>query len=433
MTAPAAPGTPTASFSAKRAHRFSPLLRSEWTKIRSVRSTMWALLLLVVLTIGFTALFTWLTVSQWSKADPTQQQQVIADPVSTILGAGFQLSQLTICVLGVLVMASEYSTGMIRSSLLAVPRRTPMLWAKCAVFALVVFVVAEVAALPSYFIGAAILHSKAPVSLGDPGVLRAVIGAGLYLALLGLFALAIGAIVRHTAGAITGIIGFVLVLAPLAQLLPGSFGKHVHAYLPSEAGHLIGQAHQGTNDLLSPWQGFGVFLVWTVVLLAIAAYLLKRRGRVIPPPGDRTGPAPASVSTAVMLMFTRAALGVVSVAVAFATRSTLKKEIFAHNRSADPARLNLLLNTAITVGVVFGIAFLVFYVLLALQVRRGRNWARIVTLILAAVGVLGGLGSLVTVEPPANHVLAVLVAIVDVAIIVLLAQRTSTEYFAPRP
>jgi ABC-2 type transport system permease protein len=83
--------------------------------------------------------------------------------------------------------------------------------------------------------------------------------------------------VRHTAGAITGVIGFILVLAPLTQLLPGRVGKHIHAYMPSEAGHLIGQAHQGKNDLLTPWQGFGVFCLWTAVLLAIATYLLQRR------------------------------------------------------------------------------------------------------------------------------------------------------------
>ncbi len=256
---------------------FSRLLMSEWTKLRSVRSTVWSLLLLAVLTLGFTALFTALTVSQWDKSTHSQQLQVVNDPVGTILGAGFQLSQLTICVLGVMVVASEYSTGMIRSSLLAVPKRIPMLVAKSVVFAAVVFVVGELVAFASFFLGAPILHSKAPVAMGDPGVLRAIIGAGLYLAMLGLFALAIGAIVRHVAGAITGIIGFVLVLAPLAQLLPGSIGDHIHAYLPTEAGHLIGQSRQGPNDLLTPWQGFGVFAIWTAVLLAVAAYLLNRR------------------------------------------------------------------------------------------------------------------------------------------------------------
>jgi ABC-2 type transport system permease protein len=270
--APPAPVAPAAA-----PVRFGRLLVSEWTKIRSVRSTVASLGLLVVLTLGFTSLLTWLMVSQWSKADPSQQRQIIADPVSTILGSGFQLSQLTICVLGVLVITSEYATGMIRASLLAVPHRVPMLAAKSVVFAVLVFVVGELVAFPSFFIGATILHGKAPVSLGDPGVLRAVIGSGLYLAVLGLFALAIGGLVRHTAAAITGVIGFVLVLAPLAQLLPGSSGKHVHAYLPSEAGHLIAQAHQGPHDLLTPWQGFGVFCLWTAVLLGVAAYLLQRR------------------------------------------------------------------------------------------------------------------------------------------------------------
>jgi ABC-2 type transport system permease protein len=256
---------------------FGRLLISEWTKLRSVRSTVWSLLLLAVLTLGFTALFTWLTVSQWDKSDHSQQQQIINDPVGMILGAGFQLSQLAICVLGVMVMASEYSTGMIRSSLLAVPKRTPMILAKSVVFVVLVFVVGELVAFPSFLLGAPILHSKAPVSLGDPGVLRAVIGAGLYLAMLALFSLAVGSIVRHVAGAITGIIGFVLVLAPLAQLLPGSLGDHIHAYLPTEAGRLIAQSRPGPNDLLTPWQGFGVFAIWTAVLLAAAVYLLNRR------------------------------------------------------------------------------------------------------------------------------------------------------------
>lgn len=256
---------------------FGQLLAAEWTKIRSVRSTIWSLVLLVILTLGFTALFTWLTVAQWDKADPTQRAQVTADPVSTILGSGLEFGQLTICVLGVLVISAEYSTGVIRASLLAVPRRIPMLVAKAVVFAALVLVVGECVTFLSFFIGKPILASHVPISLGDPGVTRAVVGAGLYLAVLALFAMAIGAIIRHTAGAITGVIGFVLVLAPLAQLIPGKIGKYVHAYLPSEAGHLIGQAHQQADQVLSPWQGFGVFCLWTAVLLGLAMYLLQRR------------------------------------------------------------------------------------------------------------------------------------------------------------
>jgi ABC-type transport system involved in multi-copper enzyme maturation permease subunit len=250
---------------------------AEWTKIRSVRSTVWSLVLLIVLDLGFTALLTSLTVSQWKNAAPSDRATLMADPTSTILGSGFFLSQLTICVLGVMVVASEYSTGMIRASLLAVPKRLPMLAAKSAVFGLLILVLGIAVSFVSFFIGAAILHSKAPVALGDPGVLRAVVGGGLYLAMLGLFALALGAIIRHTAAGITGVIGFVLVLAPLAALLPGKLGDHIHAYLPSEAGHLVAQAHQAPNDLLTPWQGYGVFAIWTAALLVVAAILLKRR------------------------------------------------------------------------------------------------------------------------------------------------------------
>jgi ABC-2 type transport system permease protein len=256
---------------------FSRLLLAEWTKLRTVRSTMWSLLLLVVVVPGLTFLLTLLISSQWAKSDASSRAQIVADPTGTILGTGFQLGQLTICVLGVMVIASEYSTGMIRASLLAVPKRTPMLAAKGVVFAALVFVFGEIVAFPSFFIGAAVLHEHAPVSIGDPGVLRAVIGAGLYLTVLGLFALAVAAIVRHTAGAITGVIGFVLVLFPLTKLLPGTVGKHVSAYMPSLAGQLVGHARQAKDDLLSPWQGFGVFCLWTAALLAVAAYLLQRR------------------------------------------------------------------------------------------------------------------------------------------------------------
>jgi ABC-type transport system involved in multi-copper enzyme maturation permease subunit len=256
---------------------FGRLMLSEWTKIRSVRSTVWALLLLVILDLGFTTLIIAVTAAQWTKQDPSQRAAIAADPTGSILGSGFALSQLAVCVLGVLVIASEYSTGMIRASLLAVPRRLPMFAAKAAVFAVLILVLGTAVSFGSFFIGAALLHSKAPVSIGDPGVLRAVIGGGLYMAMLGLFALALGGIIRHTAAAITGVIAFVLVLAPLASLLPGSIGKYIHAYLPSEAGHLIGQARQASGDVLTPWQGFGVFTLWTFALLVIAAVLLQRR------------------------------------------------------------------------------------------------------------------------------------------------------------
>lgn len=268
---------PASSVGADVQVRFGSLLRSEWTKLRSLRSTMWALVSLVLLTIGFTTLLTWLTTSQWQTFDPAQQQQVLADPTGQILGSGFQFSQLAVCVLGVLVMSGEYSAGTIRASLLAVPRRTPLLAAKSIVFAALVLVVAEIAAVPSFFIGAAILRSRVSVSLTDPGVLRAVLGVGLYIAILGIFAIAVGALIRHTAGAITGIIGFVLVLSPLALLLPGTVGRYIYAYLPTVAGQQIATSVQAPDQLLGPWQGFGVFTLWTLALTLAANYALTRR------------------------------------------------------------------------------------------------------------------------------------------------------------
>jgi ABC-type transport system involved in multi-copper enzyme maturation permease subunit len=252
-------------------------LRSEWTKIRSLRSTIWALIALVLVTITFTALFNWLTVSQWGNAAVEQQQVFLRDPTSQILGSGFQFSQLAVCILGVLIMTGEYSSGTIRATMLAVPRRTPVLMAKCIVFAAVVFVIAGFTALVSVVVGATILSSRVEVTLADSGVIQAIVGVGLYAAMLGVFAIAIGGLLRHTAGAITAIIGFVLVLSPLALLLPGEWGRYVYALLPTNAGQLITTTVQGPTDLLSAWQGYAVFSLWTAALIILAGYLLKRR------------------------------------------------------------------------------------------------------------------------------------------------------------
>ena len=152
-----------------------------------------------------------------------------------------------------------------------------MLAAKAVVLAVVLLVVTEIVAFCSFFVGSAILHAHVQVSLSGSGVARAVIGAGLYLTVLGLLALAIGTMIRHTAGAISTIIGIVFVLPILSGLLPSSWGAHINAYLPEQAGTLITHTQEQSGDLLSPWQGFGVLCIWTVLALAVAAYLLERR------------------------------------------------------------------------------------------------------------------------------------------------------------
>ncbi|HLN69226.1 MAG TPA: ABC transporter permease subunit [Streptosporangiaceae bacterium] len=277
-TPPVAPARGPAGPAARRHAGFANLLRAEWTKIRSVRSTVWTLVIFVVVCVGFTALITWLTETHWygPKAAP-RDLRAIADPVGFILGTGVGLGQLAIGVLGVLVITSEYSTGVIRASLLAVPRRLPVLAAKAVVFAVLLLVVTEIVAFCSFFVGSAILHAHVQVSLSGSGVTRAVIGAGLYLTVLGLFALAIGTMIRHTAGAISTVIGIVFVLPILSGLLPSSWGAHINAYLPEQAGTLITHTQEQSGDLLSPWQGFGVLCIWTVLALAAAAYLLERR------------------------------------------------------------------------------------------------------------------------------------------------------------
>lgn len=259
-----------------RSGGFTGLLRAEWIKLTSVRSTLWTLALMTVTAIGVSVLISAITASQWKDASTADRQGVVDDPVGTIFGA-LGLAELVICVLGVLVITSEYSTGTIRASVLAVPRRSPMLVAKAVVFAALTLVVGEIAAFASFFAGAGLLQSHAPVSLDDPGVLRAVAGTGLFLAAMSLVALGAGALIRHTAGAIAGVIGFVLVLSPLASSLPGTVGAHVSAYLPTNAGQLIVFAHPDPDALLTPWWGLAVCALWGVALLAVAAFRLKRR------------------------------------------------------------------------------------------------------------------------------------------------------------
>jgi hypothetical protein len=260
--------------------RFAGLLAAEWTKIRSVRSTVWTLILFVVLTVGLTAGLTALVVGTWNNGGRGSQNghlQILLDPVGFVLGAGINLGQLTIAVLGVLLITTEYSTGVIRASLLAVPKRLPMLIAKMIVFAVIMVVLAEIVSFGSFFVGSALLHSKVPVSLSDPGVTRAVVGAGLYLTVVGLFSLGIGLLFRHTAGAIATSIGAVFVLPILTSFLPDSWGHHVNGYLPVQAGEDVLRSHASAGQVLSAWQGFGVFCLWAVVLLIVGAYLLRRR------------------------------------------------------------------------------------------------------------------------------------------------------------
>jgi ABC-type transport system involved in multi-copper enzyme maturation permease subunit len=283
MTTAQAPGAPATSLDSLPAAGpswlgFGHLMRAEWTKLRSVRSTVWSLLAFVIVVIGFSTLVSSVISHTWnSPGSNGGHAQLLSDPTSVIFGPGLYIGQLALCVLGVIVITSEYTTGAIRSSLLAVPVRLRMLTAKAVTFALLDLVVSAIAVIVVFFISTAILRSHVSITFSDPGVTRAVIGAILYLTVLGLFALAIGGLIRHTAGGISVVIALVLVVPPLVSLIPGNIANHVYGYLPTVAGPLIAQTTQESGDVLSAWQGFGVFCAWTAVLLAACGWTLVRR------------------------------------------------------------------------------------------------------------------------------------------------------------
>jgi hypothetical protein len=242
------------------------VLRSEWTKIRSVRSTMWTLVTGAVLMLGIGVLATAATAGAGDRAVPQ-------DPTFLSL-SGMPLAAMAMAALGVLVISGEYRTGMIRTTLLAVPRRTRMLAAKAVVFAAVAFAVTAIATFVSFFVGQALLGEKA-AALGDPGVLRAVIGCPLFLTACGLFGLALGTLIRHTAGAIVAALGMIFLLPQMTNLLPGTWGDRVHDYFTTNAGQQVAFVH--TEDGLGPWTGFAVYCAWIALTMLTASALLIRR------------------------------------------------------------------------------------------------------------------------------------------------------------
>jgi ABC-2 type transport system permease protein len=256
---------------------FGGVLRSEFTKIRSVRSTYWTLLVLLAVSIGIGAAISGGTAANWSHT--TAADRATFDATQASVAGLFYLGQLVIVVLGAMVLTAEYSTGMIRTSLTAMPRRLVVYTAKAVVFACIALMVTIVAAFVAFFLGQALLASTHEnATLSQPHVLRAVIGAALYVTLCGLFAFAAGAILRHTAAAITTVIGLLFVIPILANLLPSNWYLDVERWLPDAAGRAL-SVTVGPNDphLFSPWPQFAVFAVYTVILLAVGGALFRRR------------------------------------------------------------------------------------------------------------------------------------------------------------
>jgi ABC-2 type transport system permease protein len=272
MTATLTPG-PESSATSRDDHLRVTQLRvvlSEWTKFRSLRSTLYTLLVAVLFMIGLGALFTGITASQPNGFDAG------ATATSTSLTGTF-FAQLSIGVLGVLLISGEYSTGMIRASLAVVPARLPVLWAKLAVCAAAVFLTMLASSFIAFLLGQALLSGKhLNGSLSDPGALRSVIGAALYLSVAAMTALALGAVLRNTAAAISTFVAVFFVIPPMTLLLPESWSGHFVQYLPSNAGGMLIDGTYGVAHPLSPWTGFAVMCAYAVVLVGFAAWRLRR-------------------------------------------------------------------------------------------------------------------------------------------------------------
>ncbi len=248
--------------------------RSEWTKLWSLRSTRWSLLAAVVAMAGLGIVISAVQMAHWDQLSP--RDRATFDPIDVSLG-GWHVAQLAIGVLGVLVISGEYSTGMIRSSFAAVPRRLPVLWAKGAVYAVVAFCLMLPAALIAFFASQAILtQHHVQTYISSPGVARAVVGSALFLTLTGLLGLGLGALVRNTAGGIATFAAVMFVLPGVTALLPASWGDAIDPYLPLSAGSAITSLHPDSSSL-APWTGLGLFALYTAVVIAAAAVLLVRR------------------------------------------------------------------------------------------------------------------------------------------------------------
>ena len=270
---------PTFASSVQPDHRpgIVGVARSEWTKIRSLRSTSWTFFATAVLTIGLGSLFS---------LGRTSGRESGRDPLTANFNAaGFAfnamfLSQLAIGVLGVLIITSEYSSGMIRTSFTAVPQRGSLLAVKATVFALVTFVIAALTTFATFFASQAILNRgtlNLGVSITSLHALRIVIGAALYLTVCSLLGVALGALLRSTAAAITALAGLLFILPILMNFLPVSWHRDAIAqWLPSNAGMQI--IEKTTQPLqFSPWVGLAVFAGWVVLAFAAALVLLRRR------------------------------------------------------------------------------------------------------------------------------------------------------------
>jgi ABC-type transport system involved in multi-copper enzyme maturation permease subunit len=251
------------------------VVRSEWTKSWSLRSTRWSLLVAVAGMAGIGVLVTAVRLGRWDSLSPGERAGFNSIDAAV---AGYRLAMLAVGVLGVLVISGEYSTGMIRSSFMAVPRRLPVLWAKLGVFCAVTFATMLASSLVA-FVATQPIAAGHHVShtLGDPGALRAVVGAALFLTVLGALSVGLGALVRNTAGGIALFVLLLFVLPGLTVLLPQSVYDAINPYLPLNAGTAVATVVFDPGPHLGPWSGLAVLAGYAAVAVAAAALGLVRR------------------------------------------------------------------------------------------------------------------------------------------------------------
>jgi ABC-2 type transport system permease protein len=250
---------------------FRDVLRSELCKLWTVRSTYWS----IVAAVGFMLAFAVLE-AIFLPGRLSEPSKETLDAVRVSLG-GSHLSQIAFGVLGVLVITSEYTSGMIRATFSAVPRRLRVVAAKAIVFSVTSFTIGTTACFAAYFAFQALLSGDSfQSSIGDPGIVRALVGGGLYFAVLGLLGLGIGLIVRASSGAIAALFSLLFIPQILAQLLPDTWKESVGRYVPMQAGSQI-FSQSSEAGALSPWAGFAVFCAYAAIALAMGAVLAHRR------------------------------------------------------------------------------------------------------------------------------------------------------------
>ena len=251
---------------------FAGALRSEFTKIRSVRSTYWTLLAMFVVVVGFGAL-----ASAGAAHGP---HGPYFDPTRQSL-AGLYIGQLIIGVLGVLVISSEYSTGMIRTTLTTNPHRGVMIAAKGVVFTVVALVTSLVTSFAAFFLGQALMSAdRISTTIGSPNVLRAVIGGALFLTACGVLAFGLGLLIRHSAGGIGAMVGLLFVVTILVNFLPQSWQDNVDKWVPALAGGQLWMTIQeppGNPPMYGPWTSFAVLCGYAAVAVAAAVVLFRER------------------------------------------------------------------------------------------------------------------------------------------------------------